>query len=259
MKAEWIDCHVHLPMARICPLERVPDVMDAAAHAGIHRMWNLGDVMRYGYHPSAAQIRDINDSTVAVQRLYGDRLAWLCFLNPENAPDFLRAEMTRCFAAGCIGVKLEASVLCDDSRLEPILEFLAPRRGILLQHSWILADGGSGIATSLPAHVARMAAKAPAVRIVMAHLTGIGKRGVMDIADSPNVRIDTSGGQPVAGLVEFAVEHLGAERVLYGSDAPGRDFASQVGRITGSRLAEPTLAHVCGGNAARLEREVHRV
>lgn len=255
----WIDCHVHLPMGRICPPERVPAVMREAERAGIRRMWNLGDVMRHGYHPSEEQIREINDATLAVQHEYGDRLAWLCFLNPENSPEFQRAEMARCFAAGCVGVKLEASVICDDPRLEPILEFLAPRRGILLQHSWILAGGSGGVPTSLPVHVARMAAKAPTVQVVMAHLTGVGKHGVLDIKDSPNVCIDTSGGQPVAGLVEFAVERLGAERVLYGSDVPGRDFASQLGRITGSRLSEDARRLVGGGNAARLEQEVRRV
>ena len=34
------------------------------------------------------------------------------------------------------------------------------------------------------------------------------------------------GGDPVAGITEMAVRELGPERIVYGSDAPGRSFAS---------------------------------
>ncbi|MFH1708770.1 MAG: hypothetical protein ABIF71_12760 [Planctomycetota bacterium] len=35
------------------------------------------------------------------------------------------------------------------------------------------------------------------------------------------------------GLVEYAVAALGARRVVFGSDAPYRDFTCQIGRILG--------------------------
>jgi predicted TIM-barrel fold metal-dependent hydrolase len=256
---DWIDCHVHLPMGRICPTGNVAAVIREADRIGLRRMWNLGDVMRHGVHPDEEQIREINDATIEVQRMYGERLSWFCFLNPENRSEFLRSEMERCFDAGCIGVKLEATVICDDPRLDPILDFLSRHGGILLHHSWIFADSGFGALTSSPCHIAKMAAKVPDVPIIMAHLTGVGIRGVLEILDSPNVLIDTSGGQPVSGLVDFAVQHLGPQRVLYGSDAPGRDFASQIGRIVGSRLSDAEKALVCRENAIRLEREAKHV
>ena len=65
-------------------------------------------------------------------------------------------------------------------------------------------------------------------QIIMAHLTACGLRGVMEIADVPNVWIDTSAYLPFAGLVEYAVEKLGAERVLYGSDLVIRDLPAQI-------------------------------
>ena len=78
------------------------------------------------------------------------------------------------------------------------------------------------------------------------------ERGVLDIHDLPNVYVDTSGSQPDAGFVEFAVEQLGAERILYGSDAPIRDYASQLAKVTGARISDRERQRILGENAARL-------
>jgi predicted TIM-barrel fold metal-dependent hydrolase len=54
--------------------------------------------------------------------------------------------------------------------------------------------------------------------------------------------------------VEFAVEQLGARRVLYGSDAPVRDFGVALARITGSRLDARTQRMLLHDNASALLR-----
>ena len=90
------------------------------------------------------------------------------------------------------------------------------------------------------------------VRIIMAHLTGCGVRGVLAVKSCANLVVDTSGAAPEAGIVEFAVEHLGADRVLYGSDAPIRDFGVALTRITGSRLDSTTKKKILRENARTL-------
>jgi len=86
----------------------------------------------------------------------------------------------------------------------------------------------------------------------MAHLSGCGWRGVADIAPFENILIDTCGSQPESGLVEYAVRELGAQRVLFGSDAPGRDFASQLGRVLAADISEHDRQAILGGNALKL-------
>ena len=54
--------------------------------------------------------------------------------------------------------------------------------------------------------MADLAGRHPGVTIIMAHLSGAGVRGVLDVLPCKNVCIDTSGGQPLAGLVEYAVD-----------------------------------------------------
>jgi hypothetical protein len=103
-----------------------------------------------------------------------------------------------------------------------------------------------------PEDVATLARRHPNVRIIMAHLTGCGVRGVLAVKDCPNVWVDTSGAAPETGIVEYAVAQLGAARILYGSDVPIRDFAVALARITGSRLSAGDRAMILHGNARRL-------
>ena len=50
----------------------------------------------------------------------------------------------------------------------------------------------------------------------------------------------------------MAVRELGAERVLYGSDAPGRAFASQIAKVTGADISASQKALILGENLKRL-------
>ena len=86
----------------------------------------------------------------------------------------------------------------------------------------------------------------------MPHITGCGMRGIQDVAELPNVWVDTSGGQPVTGITEYAVKTLGASRVLFGSDVPYRDFSSQWGRVVGANIKEMEKKWILGMNAMEL-------
>jgi predicted TIM-barrel fold metal-dependent hydrolase len=48
------------------------------------------------------------------------------------------------------------------------------------------------------------------------------------------------------------VRELGAARVLYGSDAGGRSFASQLGKVLGADIPESAKRLILGENLKRL-------
>jgi predicted TIM-barrel fold metal-dependent hydrolase len=50
----------------------------------------------------------------------------------------------------------------------------------------------------------------------------------------------------------MAVRELGAERVLYGSDAGGRSFASQLAKVHGANLSAAAKKLILGENLKRL-------
>ena len=60
------------------------------------------------------------------------------------------------------------------------------------------------------------------------------------------------GRNPTAGFVEMAIRELGPQRLIYGSDAWGRSFASQLGKVMGAEIEESSRSLILGGNLRRL-------
>jgi hypothetical protein len=58
----------------------------------------------------------------------------------------------------------------------------------------------------------------------------------------------------VAGITEMAVRELGVERVVYGSDAPGRSFASQFAMVQGANIPEEVWYAECPIGSGSEER-----
>ncbi len=228
--------------------EQADTMLAAAARHGIHSVCLLG---RFYPYPDEDGIRAINDATIGMVRRCPERVFGLAFLNPALDSDFLVGEIDRCLGAGLSGVKLEYEVNARDARLDPIMEAVSARDAFVLHHSWYKTIQKVSCESD-PSDVADLATRHPRTRILMAHLTAGGMRGVLDIQKHENVSIDTSGGQPFSGLVEYAVNKLGSERVLFGSDYPIRDFASQLGRIEGAKLTDQERSRILSKNAARM-------
>jgi len=249
-----IDIHTHLAAPGLQPdADEMLRMRALARHAGIEKAVALGNLIAVGGpHPTPEQIHMVNENTLRAMHAQPDFFIGFCYMNAANPEDFSLAEIERCVVRGGMrGLKFWVAVLATDKRHDALLA-RAQDLGIpILYHAWYKAfDQGSGEST--PAQVADLARRFPKVQIVMAHLTGDGERGVQDILDTPNVLIDTSGGQPESGLVEYAVRRLGAERVIFGSDWPIRDFGVQIGRVKGGKLSSRDAELVFRGNAARI-------
>jgi predicted TIM-barrel fold metal-dependent hydrolase len=249
-----IDMHVHhhLGPERASPLKQADALIALADRAGIDRLCLLGNVVRFGRHSTPRQVRAVNDVTVAQVRHRPDRLAGFCFLNPRHGARFIDAEVRRCIAEGpLVGIKLWVDVSARDRRLDPIMRRAAALKVPVLQHAWYKTTGRLP-GESEPSDVAHLARRHPAATIIMAHLVGGGIRGVLDVQPCPNVFVDTSGSQPVAGVIEYAAAKLGAERIVFGSDLRVRDFSCQLGKVYGAALTARQRRLILGDNAARL-------
>jgi predicted TIM-barrel fold metal-dependent hydrolase len=100
--------------------------------------------------------------------------------------------------------------------------------------------------------MAELGKRYPDTTFVFAHAGMMWVKAVQAIQPYPNLYVDVSGFDPERGIVEKAVEVLGAERVLFGSDAPGRSYAAQVAKVKYAEISEADRALILGGNAARL-------
>ena len=249
-----IDVHVHLRTPGPVPSsEEIGRCRALAAAQGITRVHLLGNLISVGgYEPAPAHIRTVNDNTLAAMALAPDFVFGLCYLNPAHGAAFCAQEIDRCVVrGGMIGIKLWVAVLARDPALDPILERATALGVPVLHHAWYKTVGHVAHESD-PGDIADLAKRHPHANIIMAHLGGGLWRGVQAIAGHENVFLDTSGAQPEAGLVEYAVRALGAHRVLYGSDWPLRDFAAQTARILGADLSDRERALIFGENARRI-------
>src|SRR5262245_6250051 len=229
----------------------VASCLRLADRAGIDRLVYLFGAV-WSHDPTQEEIRRSNDLGIRLVTERPDRFTGFCYLNPSHDPTWTLAEFDRCVAAGPLrGVTLWIAVKADDGRLDPIMRRAAQLRVPVLHHAWYKATGLI-YNESTPAEIATLARRHPDVVVIMAHLGGGGWRGVLDIRDCPNVVVDTSGSQPQAGQVEYAVAELGAERVVFGSDWPIRDFGVQRARVDGARLTKRQRNLILGGNMLRI-------
>lgn len=249
-----IDIHTHLFTPGPVPSEaELASAVRLARRQGIDRLVLLGNITAMGGpDPTPEAIVAINSHTLGAMARYPDVYVGFCYLNPAHPASFLAEEIERCVVAGGMrGIKLWIAVKATDRRLDPILQ-RAQELGVpVLHHAWYKATQFA-YNESTPAEVAALARRFPQVTLIMAHLGGGRERGVLDVAEVPNVLVDTSGAQPEAELVEYAVRRLGAGRVLFGSDWPIRDFGVQVGRVLGADLDPRQRERILGENAARL-------
>jgi predicted TIM-barrel fold metal-dependent hydrolase len=250
-RTDWPVIDIHCHTSHTDP-STADSLAAAARQFGVRHALLLGDVYAYGANPTPDQVRLINDGTRESIKRYPDFFSGMCFTNPQNPPEFLREEIGRCVRdLGFIGVKLETSLRARDRRMDPIMETARELKLPVLQHAWYKSEADNEL-ESTPADVADLAARFPDVTIIMAHLGGCRIQGVLDVAALANVSVDTSGSQPITGIVEYAVATLGPDRVLYGTEAPGRDFAAQIGRVLGARISDAARARILHGNSERI-------
>jgi predicted TIM-barrel fold metal-dependent hydrolase len=132
--------------------------------------------------------------------------------------------------------------------VHPLMELLQERGLPVLLHS------GHPIFT-LPWSIEELAVAFPDVKVIMGHM-GHGNvvyiNASIDIAArNPNVYLETSG-MPMHTKIKDAVERVGVERVLYGSDAPFHHPAVEILRVQVSGLGSEELERVLCENSRAL-------
>lgn len=258
-----IDIHTHQPTPypgkTITDAESARAILEQMDSFGVAISGLLGHVIA---GQTADEMRASIRQTRDVVKQAPDRLFGMVFVNPAVPADILAEELDRNLQTPQFrGIKLELDVNSRDKRLDLVMEKAIQYGVPVLYHSWYLNTWSMSQAErdyqgnrSEPHDVADLARRFPEARVIMAHLEGSGLRGILDVADVPNVWIDTSGSQPFTGTLEFAVETLGSKRILFGSDLMGRSLESQLGRIFGANLAEDDLENILRANARELFR-----
>ena len=251
MGYEIWDAHTHLSgVAGKTPEERLEKLLRYADRMGIARLCVFMG-MSWSYDPTPAELRQQNDEVLRAVRRFPDRAFGFVYLNPRHTQASLD-ELNRCVRDGpMVGVKLWVAVRCHEALLDPIVQRASELKAPVLQHTWLKITGNLP-GESTPMDLAALAARHPQARFIAAHSGGDWEVGLRAIRPCPNVWAELCGGDPVAGVTEMAVRELGASRVLYGSDAGGRSFASQLAKVFGARIDEASKRRILAENLKAL-------
>src|SRR5690606_34253754 len=236
-----VDAHVHAKQNGAWRTEDpVADLVTEARRVGVSTvLTSVLGLQGYLANPTEDDLVAANSWAAEISTIHPE-VVGIVYCSPDHI-DLSLELMRRHIAEGSfVGIKLWIAKKASDRALDPILNYAAELGVPTLQHAWYKTVGQLP-GESDPSDVANLAARHPDATIQMAHLSGCGERGVLDIAELPNVVVDTCGGDPEDGMVEFALEHLGPERILYGSDAPGRDFGVQLSRVLAAGLDDDQL------------------
>lgn len=100
--------------------------------------------------------------------------------------------------------------------------------------------------------MAELGERYPDTIFIFAHAGHMWVKAYHAAKPYPNLFFDVSGFDPERGAVEMGVQILGAERILFGSDAPGRNYAAQVAKVQCADISERDKDLILSGNAIRL-------
>lgn len=231
------DLHTHFPTASGGTAEqRAEKLLRTADRVGIERLC-LYMGFPWSQDPSPESFRAQNDQVLGVLPKWPDRLLGFVYLNPKHL-DASLAELERCVAHGpMVGVKLWVAQHCNSPEAAAIVQRAHELKAVVFQHTWFKA-GENYAGESNPSELVELAQKFPEKPIICGHTGGDWERGIRAIAAQKNVYADLAGSDPVAGYTEMAVRELGASRVIYGSDASGRSFSSQLAKVHGADIPD---------------------
>jgi len=163
-------------------------------------------------------------------------------VDPRDKRTFEQAERTL-YTDKCVGIKLHPHnhKYGWEEFGDTLFSFAAQHKAILQIHATV--DDAD--------HILPYANQYPDVTFIMAHLGGESYVNAIAGAKHGNVYVDTSGiNSSRNAVVEYTVEQVGSERILFGTDTYAAGF--QRGRIDYALISNEDKANILRNNALRL-------
>lgn len=179
------------------------------------------------YYPDQDEIEYLNGLTLDFMKEHPRLVGGYVYINPnhKNHMEVLEKGLVN----GMEGVKLWVATKCDDPQVNGIATKCIEKNIPILAHAFHKAIGQLEY-ESTAENIRSLALRFPKLKIIMAHFGGNIYHGLRCIADLKNVYSDFSGTMIGTGDINYAVDTIGEDRILFGTDMPGggRQCVAQV-------------------------------
>jgi len=258
------DLHYHGLMRNAETHERMRQYVD---RLGIERVLAL-DIGGRAHEP----LRTDDEFNSVQRRLLEEQKDWLAGLvviDPGD-PDGSLKQMERWIQNGpCVGIKYYGpnpdAVPCSHPNNDPIVSFAKELDALVYIHTWLKVGGeprrvggGNLDGESTPMDAVALAERFPDYPLICGHSGGDWELGTQAVRAAPNVYFEISGHDSHSGEIDHAVQHLGADRVIWGGHGPGRSFATEISKVLDADLTHAQRKKIFGGNVRRLAEPIFR-
>ena len=168
----------------------------------------------------------------------------------------------------CIGIKFlldKRGFTCSHPNSDQIIRLASELGAVVYIHTWIKvggsprsAGGGNSPGESTPMDVAILAKRFPNVPMICGHSGGDWELGARAIRPYENVLFEFAGSYPHSGSVDYAVNELGANRIVWGDHGPSRSLATELSKVLDASLSQSDRMKIFGGNYRRTWAELFR-
>lgn len=201
--------------------------------------------------PIACDPVEGNDVIVRAIKRHPERFLGMLYINPLITPaKDLKAQMRkRIGKEGWVGLKPypRTGLKYNDPLYAPCWEYANEKRIYSLLHTGGPA-GGMDV-------VKELAKKYPDAQWMIAHTGGsfgMARGVVAAMKECPNIWAELTLTPVTNGVIEWMVNEIGDDRILFGTDAPMRDPRPQFGWVVWADLPVETRKKILGENYQRL-------
>lgn len=239
-------------------------IFDAHCHLGktFRKEWEATDLVRtmdtFGVDRSIVfptanfdenNFSSSNNRIAEAVREYPDRLIGFARVNPHRGRKAVQELKRSIEELGLKGVKLHPTmeIFPANSRIvHPIM-----RAATELEIPVIFHSGTPPYA--LPSQIADIAVGFPRIPVMMAHMgKTLAVEAIASAKRSNNLFLETSGASSRIGLLEGAVNTLGADRIVFGSDWPCCHPAPEKMKIEVLEISKKEKQAIFSGNIMRI-------
>ncbi len=201
------------------------------------------------------EARRCNDYVASFVTRNPSRFIGVGFVTPHY-PNEAMTELDRAFnKLGMKFLKIYPEYLgkpADDPSYDPIFEWVNEHGLPIMCHTSYQVGGDT---LTMPRRFIKLAERFPKVKWVLAHSGNLreGQEQAIEAGRAaPNVYLETCTSLGEHSTIEFLVNGVGEDRVLFGTDMPLMDARYQIGRILTADIPDSAKRKVLGLNTIKL-------